>query len=118
MSARENMKGFAVGLSMTGFAVLSSALSQVPQSVCAGSCQSCYACGLTAVPLLLWIASKARKGRSADDPAHRRVAENLEIARSSGGASALTGKKRPAGPKANSRGRCALFARAPGQERS
>jgi hypothetical protein len=68
MSTGENIKGFAVGLSMTGFAILSSTLNQAPQSACVGSCQSCYACGLTVVPLVFWIAAKVRQRRPGNTP--------------------------------------------------
>jgi hypothetical protein len=68
MSTGENIRGFAVGLSMTGFAVLSSTLSRAPQSVCSGSCQSCYACGLTSLPLLLWIAAKVWQRKPGNTP--------------------------------------------------
>ncbi len=58
----ERLKGFGIGFSMAGIAVLSSGAAQAIQGFCPRTCPGCYACGLAAVPLLLWIAAKgARK---------------------------------------------------------
>ncbi len=57
----ERLKGFGIGLSMAGIAVLSSGAAQAAQGLCPGMCPGCYACGLTAMPLLLWIAAKGSR---------------------------------------------------------
>jgi hypothetical protein len=57
----EKLKGFGIGLSMAGIAVLSSG-AQATQAFCSGACAGCYACGLAAAPLAVWFAVKrARK---------------------------------------------------------
>ncbi len=64
-STAEKLKGFGIGLSMAGIAVLSSG-AQATQGICSGACGSCYACGLTAAPLAVWLAIKGvrRIGRN------------------------------------------------------
>ena len=58
MKTLEKWKGFGVGLAMTGMAVFTAAAPQGAQRLCAGACSQCYACGLTALPLILWLAAK------------------------------------------------------------
>jgi len=60
----EKLKGFGFGLLMAGVAMLSSSSTQATQGLCTGACQSCGACGLTVIPVILWIAAKSR-GRIA-----------------------------------------------------
>ncbi len=57
----EKLKGFGIGLVMAGIGMISSGATGAAQGLCAGSCQACYACGVTAIPLLLWMALKARR---------------------------------------------------------
>ena len=58
MKITEKWKGFGIGLAMTGMAVFTAAAPQGAQKLCAGACSQCYACGLTALPLVLWLAAK------------------------------------------------------------
>ncbi len=57
----EKLKGFGIGLSLAGIAVLSSGGGQAAQGLCPGTCQSCFGCGIAAVPLILWMAASGRK---------------------------------------------------------
>ncbi len=59
--AGERLKGFGIGLSMAGIAMLSSGAGQTAQGLCTGACQSCFGCGIAAVPLILWMATRGRK---------------------------------------------------------
>ncbi len=61
MRTAEKLRGFGVGLAMTGIAMISAAAPQASQGVCCGSCSQCYACGLTALPLLIWLATGRRR---------------------------------------------------------
>jgi hypothetical protein len=58
----KKLEGFAVGLSMAGVALFSSAAPQAAQRMCTGACQGCFTCGVTAVPLLAWLAWQAKSG--------------------------------------------------------
>ncbi len=54
----QKVKSFAIGLSMAGMAAIATSAPQGGQSSCGGSCTQCYACGLTALPLVIWLAAK------------------------------------------------------------
>ncbi len=58
MSIVEKWKGFGIGLAMTGIAVVTTAAPQGVRNLCTGACSQCCACGLTALPLVLWLAGK------------------------------------------------------------
>ena len=56
MKTVEKLKGFGIGLAMTGVAAITAAAPQGARNLCTGACSQCYACGLTALPLVLWLA--------------------------------------------------------------
>jgi hypothetical protein len=58
MKHAEKLKGFGVGLAMTGMAAITAAAPRAAGNLCAGACSQCYACGLTALPLALWLVEK------------------------------------------------------------
>ncbi len=58
MRHAEKLKGFGVGLAMTGMAAFTAAAPRAATNLCSGACSQCYACGLTALPLALWLVEK------------------------------------------------------------
>lgn len=76
MRPGDRWKGFCVGLAMSAMAVVTALMPQGPRNLCMGACTQCYACGLTVLPLLLWLAERrwgpaARLGRYLRDIAVR-----------------------------------------------
>ncbi len=58
MRHADKLKGFGVGLAMTGMAAVTAVAPRAATNMCSGACSQCYACGLTALPLALWLVEK------------------------------------------------------------
>jgi hypothetical protein len=54
----QKIKSFSVGLSVAGIAALTAASAPASQGMCLNTCAQCGACGLSVVPLALWLAEK------------------------------------------------------------
>ena len=56
--AMRKIKGFAIGIGTAGFAAIAAGAPRAGIGACSGSCAQCYACGLTALPLVVWLAAR------------------------------------------------------------
>lgn len=55
------LKGFGIGLCIAGVTAAASSAIPAVRGSCSGSCAQCGGCGLTALPLVLWLVSKRWK---------------------------------------------------------
>jgi hypothetical protein len=57
-SRLRNITRFILGLCMAGTAALVPTILPASQGTCTAACARCGACGLTALPLILWLVEK------------------------------------------------------------